>query len=421
VLGVGVAALLWKSGNQAVPGAFVAPQQSGARSRTAMRGFKEDFDAWRSALTPEEKALVQKQAKGEFNKKFRKTDEFKVDLPEDKVQAFSKILGKFFEAEVEDYKKDAADKVADPDGLLFKGGEAKIDFGLRGKIVEIDRDADRRYYFSTMRTQQANAKGTFFPSSSPLMEHFSFQSNDTESKEKIAKTMEVVKKIYPEAEASEFEDTGNLMVSEVLIKQLATTIQGIDAGIEKAIAEDESKKEALVKAGQSIKSDAAKFLFQNWAESVKKIEADVEGIKAFFDSQTNPEGKTKADVLKEVYAVMQDRAKNKLPPLDEDLVAELSEIPAVPEGSLFKHPWGTASKLYKSEAVDAFGFRYLLGVFETKDEAAKAFKKWNGEYEQSRKDMETELAQWSKQEQARLDADVYGQEAMKAVMDEGRA
>jgi len=35
-------------------------------------------------------------------------------------------------------------------------------------------------------------------------------------------------------------------------------------------------------------------------------------------------------------------------------------------------------------------------------------------------DMETELAQWSKQEQARLDADVYGQEAMKAVMDEGR-
>merc|ERR1712032_727679 len=127
---------------------------------------------------------------------------------------------------------------------------------------------------------------------------------------------------------------------------------------------------------------------------------------------------TKADVLKEIYAVMQDRAKNKLPPLDEDLVAELSEIPAVPEGTIFKHPWGTASK---SEAVDAFGFRYLLGVFETKDEAAKAFKKWNGEYEQSRKDMETELAQWSKQEQARLDADVYGQEAMKAVMDEGRA
>merc|ERR1712151_888537 len=115
----------------------------------------------------------------------------------------------------------------------------------------------------------------------------------------------------------------------------------------------------------------------------------------FFNSQTNPEGKTKADVLKEIHGV--------------------------PEGSIFKHPWGTASKLYKSEAVDAFGFRYLLGVFETKDEAAKAFKKWNGEYEQSRKDMETELAQWSKQEQARLDADVYGQEAMKAVMDEGRA
>merc|ERR1712032_632835 len=252
----------------------------------------------------------QKQAKGEFNKKFRKSDEFKEDLPEDKVQAFSKILGKFFEAEVEDYKKDAVDSGPDPDGLLFKGGEAKIDFGLKGKIVEVDRDADRRYYFSNMRSQQANAKGEFFPSSSPLQEHYAFQSNDTESKEKLAKTMDLVKKflsgnskgtklLEDNSEAAKtFEDTGVVMVSEVMIKQLGDAYSAIDMGIEKAIAEDGSKKEELVKKGGELKVEASKTLWKNWLEAVIKIEHDVEDIKKFFDSQTNPEGKTKADVLK---------------------------------------------------------------------------------------------------------------------------
>merc|ERR1712228_804969 len=138
----------------------------------------------------------------------------------------------------------------------FKGGEAKIDFGLKGKIVEVDRDADRRYYFSTMRAQQANAKGEYFPMSSPLQEHYAFQSNDTESKEKLAKTMEVVKKLIGDSKntkllednseaAKAFEDTSVVMVSEVMIKQLGDTYSAIDMGIEKAIAEDGSKKEEL--------------------------------------------------------------------------------------------------------------------------------------------------------------------------------
>merc|ERR1712079_501049 len=74
---------------------FVSPVRCLTRDKTIVHGFKEDFDAWRSSLTPEERALVQKQAQGEFNKKFRKSDEFKKDLPKEKVEAFSKILGKF--------------------------------------------------------------------------------------------------------------------------------------------------------------------------------------------------------------------------------------------------------------------------------------------------------------------------------------
>merc|ERR1719410_926277 len=113
--------------------------------------------------------------------------------------------------------------------------------------------------------------------------------------------------------------------------------------------------------------------------------------------------------MKEIWKVFEEKSGKKMPPLDDEFLAELEQIPAVDENS-FRHPWGIADKLYKSEAIDAFGFKYLLGVFETVPEAEDAFTQWNAE-----------LEQWSKQEQARLDADVAGQEAMKVVMEQGRA
>uniref|UniRef100_A0A7S2ILZ7 Uncharacterized protein n=1 Tax=Alexandrium andersonii TaxID=327968 RepID=A0A7S2ILZ7_9DINO len=108
-----------------------------------------------------------------------------------------------------------------------------------------------------------------------------------------------------------------------------------------------------------------------------------------------------------------------MPPLDEEMLAELGEIPANVEGA-WKHSWGTADKLYKSEAIDAFGLKYLLGVFETKDEAQKAFADWNQEYEKARVDMKSEMEQWGKQEQARLDRDTTGQERIKKVLEEAK-
>ena len=73
-------------------------------------------------------------------------------------------------------------------------------------------------------------------------------------------------------------------------------------------------------------------------------------------------------------------------PLEDELLAELAEEPAAEEGS-FRHNWGTADMLYKSEAIDAFGMQYLLGVFETTEEAQKAFADWNKEYAQARVEM----------------------------------
>eukprot|EP00420_Gonyaulax_spinifera_P009776 CAMPEP_0197942526 /NCGR_PEP_ID=MMETSP1439-20131203/124453_1 /TAXON_ID=66791 /ORGANISM="Gonyaulax spinifera, Strain CCMP409" /LENGTH=202 /DNA_ID=CAMNT_0043565783 /DNA_START=3 /DNA_END=612 /DNA_ORIENTATION=+ len=127
-------------------------------------------------------------------------------------------------------------------------------------------------------------------------------------------------------------------------------------------------------------------------------------------------GKTKADVLKEIWEELPKHTDKPVPPLDEEMLAELAEEPAVIEGE-FRHNWGTADMLYKSEAIDAFGAKYLLGVFETKDEAIKAFEDWNGEYEKARVEMKAEMEQWGKQEQARLDRDTEGQERIKEVLE----
>ena len=69
------------------------------QSRTAMRGFKDDFYAWKDSLSKDEQSLILKQAQNEFDKKFRKSDDFSKDLPEEKIQSFAKVLKKFFDNE----------------------------------------------------------------------------------------------------------------------------------------------------------------------------------------------------------------------------------------------------------------------------------------------------------------------------------
>merc|ERR1712217_188492 len=132
-------------------------------------------------------------------------------------------------------------------------------------------------------------------------------------------------------------------------------------------------------------------------------------------SQKDVPGAKKADVAKEIWEAFGQVSKKPLPPMDEDTLSELAKFPAVIQDE-FNHSWGTADKLYKSEAIDPFGQKDLLGIFETQDEAAKAFKDWNAEYEKARVDLKDELAQWSKQEQARLDKDMVGQERIKDIL-----
>merc|ERR1712218_613483 len=122
---------------------------------------------------------------------------------------------------------------------------------------------------------------------------------------------------------------------------------------------------------------------------------------------------------KELWAELPKYTDKPVPPLDEEMLVELAEEPATINGEL-KHSWGTADILYTSEAIDAFGMKYLLGVFETKEEAQKAFADWNAEYEKARVEMKAEMEQWGKAEQARLDRDTTAQDRIKKVLEEAR-
>jgi len=398
-----------------------------------MRGFKEDFDAWKTSLTDEEKSMIQEQAEGEFNKKFRKSDEFKKDLPEEKMKSFSKILGKFFDAEAEDYKKEVEGKAPDYDGLLKKAAQGGLDFELKSSIVELNRDADRRYDFASFKIEEAEQNGEFYPQSSPLQEIWALKNDDAESHEHNKQILEFLKAAAkdsscpPDAKKyiAEWEKKGipamgedfELLLPQVMVNQVLYARKWMKEGL---VGYSEGKSEAEVaeyvkeyvpKIGAKVIAD----LTYQYVDARDEIEDMVEKQKKFFRSQKEMPGKTKADVLKELWAELPKYSEVPVPPLDDEMLAELAQEPATEPGELL-HTWGTADKLYKSEAIDHFGSRYLLGLFETKEEAYKAFVAWNDEYEVARKNVAEEMAQWNKREQAKVDADVDGQARIKEIL-----
>jgi len=407
-----------------------------------MLGFKEDFESWRSSLTAEEQAMIQEQAQGEYNKAYRKTDAFKKDLPEEKVKAFSKILGKFFENESEDYKKDQNARTPDYDGLLKKAGDKKLDLSLKHSIVALDRDADRRYDFATMKIRKLEAAGSEmkFPQSSPLLEKWAVLNNDTESHENALKIIEFMKEAKATAPDSvkpmidEWVAKGippmgedfELLLPEVLINQMRTLQVFLDESL-KAMSENETEAtvQAFIKESvPEISKQMITWLTNNYVNARDDVNRSAMAIKDFYRSQAKrkDEGLTKADILKEIWAEVPKFTDQPVPPLDDEMLAELAQIPAVQEGE-FMHNWGTADTLYKSEAIDAFGEKYLLGVFETKEESRVAFDAWNKEYEAAREGMKGEMAQWQKTEQARLDADESdeGVQRIRKMLEEAKS
>jgi len=230
-----------------------------------LRGFKEEFDAWRSSLSPEEQTMIQAQAEGEFNKKFRKSDEFKKNLPEEKVQAFTKILEKFFEAEAEDYKKEEEAKTPDYEGLAKKAGEKRMDFSLKNKIVQVNRDADRLYAFASQKIREAQEKGEAFPQSSPLLETWVVKNDDKESHEMAVKVMDWIKK------AGEHE-SATPETKELIQKTVAQGIPEMGKNIELLLPQFITNQ--IQHLTEYMKKEVAKFVRgsrrRRWTSSSKR-------------------------------------------------------------------------------------------------------------------------------------------------------
>merc|ERR1712060_690791 len=413
----------------------VAPvsQGRGMARRTAMRGFKEDFDAWKTTLTQEERELLLRQATNEYNKKYRKSDEFKVDIPEEKIKSFSKVLSKFFESDECIREELDEEAVTGPtpnyNCISEKGALTKFDFSLTPRIVEHNRDADRRYYYSEGMNMIAREQGKAgYPTNTPLRYLTQYQNNDTESHEKNTAIFAFLKGVLEkkgQTENATMKEGFAQMLTELekhpvpeigktwmmpdywALEEIAGSIEDdVMARIrEKALEIDENSSmtddQKSEEMKQYVNASAWAVLhvatedLERYENARLEIQSDVEALKEIFRNvQPEAPGRTKADVFKAIWA---EAGKTRdLPEPDEELLAELAKEPAY-DALQAKNPFGYADKVYKSEAIDPFGKKYLLGVYGTK-EAEQAFVEWNKEYEANRETMKEELDQWNKAE-----------------------
>lgn len=442
-----------------------------------MRGFEDDFDEWRKGLTQTEAKDMYMAARNEFNKTFRKSDAFgrKDIVAEDKKASLGKIMNKFLDNEAEDYVAEEA-RTRMPAPGLRSIGEDKV-FKLRYRCVEIDRDADRMYRYASRKIDKLKEEGETFFESSPKMAYYELVNVNESNREGWVKVKEHYKKVFEEGLKRQGEihdglekfvhDSGYLVKSpdgedekylfaapmseeEKKILQdwfnkevpkagenltargsyyLSPIFDEIDISVYNAIMEMEANMTADEKA--KLTEEAKEHLYrqqtmmhkiwahEEWFKASSEVVAANEKEKALFKSAHSMPGKTKADILKEVYQYMNENlAEKPLAPLDDDVLAELEKIPASDQEDDGTDPaWGYASTLYKSEAIDNWGAKYLLGIYQTEKEAQEAFDSWNAEFEKARLRQKEELELWAKQETSRLEKDAYGKRRMAELLE----
>merc|ERR1719158_1547558 len=177
---------------------------------------------------------------------------------------------------------------------------------------------------------------------------------------------------------------------------------------------DKLKGQLVALHGQEDKADFNKFVDKSnekgflqlylWGmkrimEKHQKAADHVDDVvatqKALFNSRLpNHEKLTKGDVFKALWKTLKE----------DPNWPELGDIPQDLEDDLSKEPAPNADKLYKSEAIDAFGVKYILGIFESPIDAVKAFKDWSEEYKKGRAGINKELVQKSEEANAKLQA-----------------
>ncbi|CAK9035730.1 unnamed protein product [Durusdinium trenchii] len=413
----------WMSSN-----CFANSPSPRATSRMAMQGFKDDFYAWKDTLSKEDQALLLKQAQNEFNKKFRATDDFKTSISEDKIESFGKVLQKFFDNEKEDYKKDVEKRTPDYDYLQSKAKQVAYDFSLTNAIVPVDRDGDRRWASMVMKRRVAEAEGKEFPDAAVVTGEYLWANEGQDHTDNV-KLLEMakahatnpeIKKALDEFEIPADGEDFMIQLPRKIVQLLSQAGGKLQAQVEAYRADhSESEVEAYAKSLEEEWVKTAEDISKTYILAQDEIETEMQKMKKFFGSQKNMAGKTKADILKGIWKLLPKYSDGPVEPLDEEMLSELAKVPAVIEGE-FNHSWGTADTLYKSEAIDSFGSKYLLGIFEKREDAEKAFDAWNKEYTQAGQDVKENLKSWAKGQEAELAEEQDSVDRIRKALEEAQ-
>jgi len=379
---------------------FVSSRSVAAvRPKVARNAFVDEFQEWRTSLSEDEQAMLGRQSKYMFNKTYRGSDEFDADIADEKIEKIGTILSKYFENEAAEYKKERLSKKQDPNALFEKSGGKTMEMTLSNNIVEVDRKADRRYYWSMLRLWEAKQKGESMESASSYSIEVDVPSDVASDVSGMLADLSPELKKEVEAELKNAKKpSGKMMVPEVLVKQMEQYAEMADEMAE-ADSSFNKEKELASKRAEMVKA---------YVKAFDQVEKDARTQASFYNGMTKG-SQTKADVIKSLWPKLSEVSKKPLPPLSEEFLADLKAMPAYEEKA-FKNKFGVADKLYKSEAVDPFGTKFLLGVFETEAEAKKAFDNWNKAYEESREKQLEKMAQWAKRQQAKMDTTADAQE-----------
>jgi hypothetical protein len=343
-------------------------------------------------------------------------------------------MQKFFEAEWKDAKEEQIRKEKDvptsEDMLAQKG--MKMDWDMKGRVVEIDREAMRKYKAAALACFQAkndNAAPEDCPGpASRRKVWMDLPNNSTEDHESIEQTLEIMKGLVASGKLGDEETRVLKYFTDKPVPPIGTPLTIL---VTESVADvmlwwsDKLKGDLMMLHEKEDKAEFNKFVDKGnengflqmylWGmkrimEKHQKAADHVDNVvaqqKALFNSRLpNHDKLSKGDVFKALWKTLKaDPNWPELGDIPQDLVDDLSKEPAPNPDEEPAMNWATADKLYKSEAIDAFGVKYILGIFESPIDAVKAFKDWSDEYKKGRAGINKELVQKSEEANAKLQA-----------------
>merc|ERR1719343_1122023 len=171
-----------------------------------------------------------------------------------------------------------------------------------------------------MKIKAAEREGKKFPQSSPLLEKWGLLNNDTKSHEYIKQTFKIMEELSKDAncppEAKKYIEEWlkegvpamgeniELAIPQVLMQQFMFMRATIKKDLETMVEQDgeEKTKKWMEENLKELEGGVMEQLIDNYVTARDDVQKDADDLKKFFQSQQDKPGKTKADVLKELWA-----------------------------------------------------------------------------------------------------------------------